>query len=255
MVSVIIPCWNQEKYIADCLQSVIFQSYRDIEVLVVDDYSTDESRKIIEQYVEKHPEIRAIFLDRNYGVSAARNRGIIESVGNYVVCIDGDDMLLPNSIKIRVKYLEDHPGIWMVWGNAYKINEDRKNYNWSYSQCVSGYGGFEVYSRRLNTQTIIWRREVFEKYGLYYEGLKSKEDKELLFRLGIHPESPFPKLIKAKKLDNFMAIYRRHPMAKHKRRVADRKWFDETEKIFNNRIKRLKRDGITKDNTRFLNVR
>jgi hypothetical protein len=112
-------------------------------------------------------------------------------------------------------------------------------------------GSLERYSRRLNAQTLLWRREVFAKYGGYYEKLRSKEDKELLYRLGLHPDSPLPTAIRATHIDVDCAIYRRHPDAKHKRRLADKKWSAETDKIFNARIKQLKKEGVTKDNTRF----
>lgn len=250
MVSIIIPCYNQEKYIEDCLLSVENQTYKDIEVIVVDDCSKDKSIKILSKYFGKHT---ILFNPENKGVSATRNAGILYSSGEYIVCLDGDDMLLPDSIKARAECFEKHPDVDVVWANAYKINDARGNSSWTYGQCIAAYGGLEVYSRRINAQTIMWKRKVFEKYGLYYEGLKSKEDKELLFRLGLHPDSPMPAAVKAKKIDDFVAIYRRHPNAKHKRRCEDKKWFEETEKIFNKRIKDLKSHGITKENTRLIN--
>jgi len=249
MVSIIIPCYNMEKYIGDCLESCMRQRYVNVEIVVVDDCSTDSSLEIASLIYD--PRLKIIKMPENRGVSAARNRGLEYAFGEYIVFLDADDMLMPSSIKARVKYLDDHPTVDMVWGNAYKINQDRHNYKWGYSQCLAAYGSLEVYSRRCNAQTIMWRRRVFEKHGLYYEKLRSKEDKEMLFRLGLHPDSPMPKAIKAKKLNQFMAIYRRHPKAKHKMRVADKAWFKETEIIFNRRIKRLQKEGITPQNTRW----
>lgn len=249
MVSIVIPMYNMEKYVADCIESCLDQTYNDIEIIVVDDCSTDKSIEVVKKFGMN---ISLAFSCENKGVSAARNRGMQHARGEYIVFLDADDMLTPNSIMARAKYLDANRNVSMVWGKAYKINQERNNYKWGYRKCMASYGSLEVYSRRCNAQTIMWRRRVFEKYGLYYEGLRSKEDKEMLYRLGLHPDSPMPRVIKAKKLDRFMAIYRRHPKAKHKMRVADKKWFNETERIFNDRIKQLKKEGITPQNTEFL---
>lgn len=100
-VSVIIPCYNAAKYIGDTLLSVKNQTYSEIEIIVVDDGSTDESSTIIKEFGERH-ELKYIF-QCNAGVSAARNTGIIASTGEYIVPLDADDILLPESIEKKVK--------------------------------------------------------------------------------------------------------------------------------------------------------
>ena len=253
LVSIIVTCYNQEKYIADCLRSCAMQAYKDIEIIFVDDCSTDESYCKGITVIDDYPDImKVIRHETNGGVSAARNTGISMAKGKYIMWFDGDDILLPKAVEIRAKYLDEHPNVSMVWANAYKINQERGNYDWSYDQCVAAYGSLEVYSRRLNNGTCLWRKEVFEKYGLYYERLRSKEDKEFLYRLGLHPCSPIERKIVAKKIDAFVMVYRRHPQSKHKARMADKKWLDETNTIFDKRIRHLRREGITKENTRFL---
>jgi glycosyltransferase involved in cell wall biosynthesis len=246
MVSIVIPNYNYGKYIADCLDSCVGQKHVS-EIIVVDDHSTDDSLEIIDQF----PFATVVGQKENRGVAYCRNTGLRYSQTKYVVFLDADDMLVPKSIERRVKYLEAHPNIGMVYGRAKKINVDRKNYNWSYKRCMDDFRGLETYSREMNAQTLMWRRDIFEKYGGYYESLRSKEDKELLFRLGIHRASPLKPKIKVKKLKDYMAIYRRHPKAKHKRRIADKKWHKETEKTFDKRIRQLKREGITRENTWF----
>jgi glycosyltransferase involved in cell wall biosynthesis len=218
------------------------------EIIVVDDCSTDNS---LEKLLAYQDEIRIIVNAKNSGVAYSRNVGLGEALGKYVVFLDADDMLLPESMEKRFKYLEKHPEVDMVFGEAKKINADRKNYHWSWEKCIKKLDKLETYSRKMNAQTLMWRKEVFQKYGGYYEALRSKEDKELLFRLGVHPDSPFKKKIRVKKLKDFMAVYRRHPDAKHKKRIADKKWKKETDRIFDARIKQLKKEGITQENTRF----
>lgn len=79
LISVIVPAYNAEKYIEKCLKSVIGQTYRNIEIIVVDDGSKDLTKRIIEQHVKKDPRIKTIFHEKNYGVSKSRNDALIMS--------------------------------------------------------------------------------------------------------------------------------------------------------------------------------
>jgi len=192
-------------------------------------------------------------LSSNTGVAHARNEGFLRSTGEYIWFLDADDMAIPGGIAKRVNYLEKHRDTDLVWANALKINAARGNWRYPLSVCLREIkrGRLERYSRRMNAQTLLWRRSALEKHGLYYERLRSKEDKEMLFRYGLHPDSPLPKLIKARKIKDDCVIYRRHPEAKHKKRVQNKAWYCETEKIFKQRIQQLQKEGITRNNTRF----
>ena len=106
MVSVIIPNYNKEKYLHQCIESVLVQSYIDLEVIVVDDASTDLSKKIIVEYAEKDPRVKPIFLEKNGGVSAARNAGIIAAKGDYVTMLDSDDFYFDkNKIQAEMELI------------------------------------------------------------------------------------------------------------------------------------------------------
>lgn len=106
-VSVIIPNYNNEKYIEKCIESVVKQSYENIDVIVVDDYSTDNSREIITALANKYDNIIPIFLDKNQGVSHARNVGIERAKTEYITCLDGDDFYFnKDKIKNEVELLE-----------------------------------------------------------------------------------------------------------------------------------------------------
>lgn len=245
LVAVVIPCCNYEVFLAECLLSLSSQAYRPLSIIVVHDGCGDG-------LILAGDLVQQLYSQENHGVSWARNRGLDEmGDAKYVWFLDADDMALPGGIEVRVDFLEKHPDVDMVWGNALKINVDRKNWDWGYNACMDHITNLERYSRRLNAQTLLWRREVFAQFGGYYEGLRSKEDKELLFRLGLHPDSPFEPRIKARRIKDDIAIYRRHPGAKHKKRMADPKWVAECERVFADRMKQLKREGITRDNTRF----
>lgn len=105
LVSVIIPVYNIEAYIENCLRSVVSQTYSDIEILCVDDGSVDGSAEIIKQLSEKDERIK-YFYQTNSGVSSARNKGLDNSLGDYVFFVDGDDYLHPRAIEISVDCAE-----------------------------------------------------------------------------------------------------------------------------------------------------
>ena len=101
MVSVIIPVYNGERYLAECLRSVIGQSCSDIEIIVVDDGSTDGSYSICKSFAEKDPRIRPFRRD-NSGVSATRNFAISQACGDYITFLDADDEMTPCAIEIML---------------------------------------------------------------------------------------------------------------------------------------------------------
>ena len=96
MISVIIPAYNVQDYIAECLDSILNQTYKDLEIIVVDDGSTDNTPQILEEYAKKYPQIR-ILTQQNSGQSVARNWGLRESSGDYIVFVDSDDWLATNN--------------------------------------------------------------------------------------------------------------------------------------------------------------
>jgi len=248
LVSIIIPNYNYGRYLDDCIKSCLSQSHGSIEIIVVDDCSTDNSKDIILGYGNR---IKYILNGQNRGVSYCRNAGIDLCSGEYISFCDSDDMFFEDAVELRIACFKKHPEAGMVHGYAKKINAERKNYDWSFDECVKNKHSLETYSRPIHSGTLMWKREVFEKYGCFYEGLKSKEDKEMLYRLGIHPKSTLKKRITAVKCKDFIMVYRRHPGSKHKKRVMNTAWAEETERIFLDRIKELKEIGITNSNTRF----
>lgn len=105
LVSVIIPVYNIEAYIENCLRSIVSQTYTNIEILCVDDGSSDGSSEIIKGFCAKDDRIK-YFYQTNSGVSAARNKGLDNSLGDYVFFVDGDDCLHPQAIELSVDCAE-----------------------------------------------------------------------------------------------------------------------------------------------------
>jgi len=109
-ISIIIPIYNLENYISKCLDSIIMQSYKNIEIIIVNDGSTDKSADICEAYAKKDSRIKVIH-QANQGPSVARNTGISVANGNYISFIDADDWIEPDMIEV-------------LYENAYKYNSD-----------------------------------------------------------------------------------------------------------------------------------
>ena len=105
MISVIVPVYNVEKYLEECLESIRHQTYTDIEVILVNDGSTDGSREICEQYCEKDIRFRLINQE-NQGQSVARNRGVAESTGQFIMFVDSDDVVKENIVEVLLSYMK-----------------------------------------------------------------------------------------------------------------------------------------------------
>jgi len=105
LVSVIVPVYNVEKYIRKCLHSIIVQTYENIEIILIDDGSSDNSGKIIDAYASRDPRIKVVH-QRNSGLSAARNKGIEVSTGDYLTFIDSDDHITKDYVEYLYSLLK-----------------------------------------------------------------------------------------------------------------------------------------------------
>lgn len=124
-VSVIIPVFNSEKYIARCLESIINQTYKNIEVIIVEDHSLDGSLEICEKYSNMDSRIK-LYVNNKKGVSSARNLGISKATGEYITFVDSDDYIENKMYEEMVNYLESNNIDYIVCG--YYI-ERKKNVN------------------------------------------------------------------------------------------------------------------------------
>lgn len=187
LVSIVIPCYNAGRYIAESLQSVLGQTYPDIEVVVVDDGSTDNSAGIVAGF----PSVRCI-RQENQGVSAARNRGLTETHGAFVVFQDADDILLPRAIDNAVRALDVRPGCGFVYGFSRMIDSQGRVHdgvihgvpndgsgrieNASYATLLAGNGVVPA-------GAACFRRSALEAVGGYKVGLRRAQDHELYLRI------------------------------------------------------------------------
>ncbi|MBR1424578.1 glycosyltransferase family 2 protein [bacterium] len=177
-VSVVIPVYNVENYLKECLDSVVNQSMHDIEIICVDDGSTDNSAEILRQYAQNDSRIKLIF-QQNSGVGAARNNAFEVVTGDYIMCLDSDDYLVENACEIAFNAINENNadiGIFSNFnldnGNLVNIYEKWHNKKMEYAKKSGDYSDFQVY-----VWDKIYRTEFIKNNNLRIpEGLKTAED-------------------------------------------------------------------------------
>lgn len=118
-VSVIIPTYNQDKYLCEAIDSMLGQTYKDFEIIVINDGSTDNTEKILGEYGDKIKWKS----QKNKGSAVARNSGISMAKGEYITFLDSDDVAMPNRLELSVDYLDKHPAVGLVYTDYYQVNE------------------------------------------------------------------------------------------------------------------------------------
>ena len=120
-VSVIIPAYNHEKFVAECIQSVLNQTFQDFEIIITDDASTDRTVEIIENFSDQR--IKLFKHIKNQGVSIAANNCILHASGKYIAWLSTDDAWYPEKLELQIQYIDDHPEIGAVFGKVDWIDE------------------------------------------------------------------------------------------------------------------------------------
>ena len=126
LISVIVPIYNTEKYLVECVESIRKQTYSNIEIILVDDGSTDASIEICDEFAEKDSRVR-VFHKENEGVAVARNFGIQQSNGQYVVIVDSDDSAVVKMIEVLYTQIKENDADIAV-GNYYIYDESDGNF-------------------------------------------------------------------------------------------------------------------------------
>lgn len=107
LVSIITPSYKSEKFISQTIESVLSQTYKNWEMIIVDDVSPDNSNEIIEEYIKKDNRIKLIKLEKNSGPAVARNRAIEEARGKYIAFLDADDIWYENKLEKQIKFMNE----------------------------------------------------------------------------------------------------------------------------------------------------
>jgi teichuronic acid biosynthesis glycosyltransferase TuaG len=168
LVSIVMPAYNCEKYVVEAINSVLAQTYRNWELLVLDDGSKDKTLQIIEEFSQKDSRIKALPNGKNMGVSATRNRGIELASGEWIAFLDSDDMWKPEKLEKQFEIVEKEAAEFLFTGSSY-INEEGEPYK----------GIFEVPEKitykKLRNQNVISCSSVLVKKK-YFEHIKMEKD-------------------------------------------------------------------------------
>jgi glycosyltransferase involved in cell wall biosynthesis len=181
-VSVVIPTYNLQSYIEKTLDSVLNQTVKPYEIIVVDDGSTDNTVDKLIKYPVK------VIKQENAGAAAARNRGVVEARGNWIAFLDGDDEWLPEKIKLLIEMITEEPELVMVAHNEYEGYSDGPWLEKNLSECLNKDEPlFDQLFRRcfLSTSTMSVRRKVFLDEEGMDTSLRSCQDYDLWLRLSL----------------------------------------------------------------------
>lgn len=178
LVSVICLCYNHRRFVEQALESVLNQTYTNVELVVVDDFSTDGSVEVIRRFIQKYPQVSFLALEKNLGNCRAFNKGYDQSKGEFIIDLAADDLLGPDRIEKGVaSFLKNGERMGIHFSDAEIINEDGmlKGYHsdrFPHNSVPQGNIYKQVLSRYfINSPTMMFRREVFEKLGGYDESL------------------------------------------------------------------------------------
>jgi alpha-1,3-rhamnosyltransferase len=174
LVSVVIPCYNHEKFVAQAIKSVINQTYRRIQLIVVNDGSTDNSVEVIESMRKKYR--FEFIIQENKGYSAAINKGMRDYVeGKYVAYLDSDDYWDVSKIEKQVQFMEENPQYGMCYAKHYIVegnNISKALYKHNSFFGKSGWLFNYIFLENfIPSLTVMVRKEVYDKVGLYDEQL------------------------------------------------------------------------------------
>lgn len=239
MISVVIPTFNRAGLLRHALDSVLTQTFRDVEIIVVDDGSTDDTRGVVRSYGQR---VRYIYQD-NQGRGAARNTGVLAAQGDYIAFLDSDDIWYPDHLQRLVDYLQANPDAEFLHGLLDVLNEDgTKSFHESkklerlYRRAAKRKFTYTNLLRSclIFSSTVLVKKTLFERVGLYDARLRLLEDVEWYLRAA--------RVTRLHYLDGPpLASYRLH--GENAFRVGSKHLLDIYAKIFEGNLAELERVG------------
>lgn len=169
LVSVIIPVYNMEKYLAETISSVLDSTSSNFEVVIVDDGSTDDSQKVAFAFAEKDSRIR-FFVQKNSGASVARNHAIRMATGKYILPLDADDLIEKEYIEKAAEVLENHQNVKLVVSRSVFFGE--KQGEWE----LPSFSLRLLARKNLMNNCSMYRKADWQKAGGYCEEMRGRED-------------------------------------------------------------------------------
>lgn len=186
MISIIIPTYNSAHMVCDTINSVLSSKEEDYEIIVVNDGSTDNTETVIASYLSDK---RIKYIEQeNKGLSGARNTGVLNAKGEYLVFLDADDIILPDKLTIQKNYLEENPDYDIAYSNSEWFIEDdfentRKVNFPVYTEHIINH---LIFGNFIHVNSVMVRKDAIIKAGLFDEKLRELEDWDLWLRMALN---------------------------------------------------------------------
>ena len=179
LVSVIIPTCNREKIITRAIDSVFAQTYRDFEIVVLDDGSRDNTKAVVQAY---GPKVHYFYQD-NKGIAGARNAGMHQTAGDYIAFLDSDDYWLPGKLERQIALFSEHPEYGMVGCQCGSVQIDGA-YREKNRPGKSGWILYDLFNKNfIRTSSAVITRACLEKVGGFDESLREGEEYDYWLRI------------------------------------------------------------------------
>ena len=228
LVSVIIPAYNAEKYLSQAIESILNQTFRDFELIIIDDCSTDNTWQVIDKYHKADKRVVVSRNKKNLKLSRTLNKAIKVSKGKYIARMDADDISFPDRLEKQVKFMEANLEVGISGGTMIIMDVSGK---------VTGERNYHTTDKKIREKifryspfchpSIIIRKSVLANSGLYNHYYNPAEDYELYFRIGLQAKfaNLKDKLIKYRVVSNSMTMGELKAM-EFKTIKARRKFYD-----------------------------
>ncbi|MBJ2126446.1 glycosyltransferase [Flavobacterium sp. IB48] len=188
LVTVVLPCYNAELYVEEAVRSIINQTYSNLEILLLDDCSTDGTSSILSMLAEEDKRVRIIRNEENLKLIKTLNKGIDEAKGSFIARMDADDISLPERIEKQIDYMISHPEVDLC-GTNYSIIDGEGNE--IQRKVIIPLNSEEIARALLFTcpighPTVLFRKEKIQNLGKYDEKMINIEDYELWLRISLN---------------------------------------------------------------------
>ena len=189
LISVVMPVYNCAQYVHEAIESILGQTYRNFEFIIVNDGSTDATPEIANEYAERDGRIRVIHQPKS-GIPASRNKGITESGGEWIFCMDGDDISMPHRFAVQMEAVEKNPSLILFGGCCRQINAAGtpvriNKYPVRHKDLVNN---LETLRPFFPHSSACYKRSAVLKSGCYRERFQYAQDHDLWLRLSLAGE-------------------------------------------------------------------
>ena len=203
-VSVNIACFNSARFIRETIESVLSQTYKDFEIIVIDDGSTDSTGDIVKSFGD--PRIK-YFYKKNEGLAETRNKAIAASSGEYIAFLDHDDLWLPRKLEMQLALFARRKNAALIFSDSYVLKRGMREQKTYFGRCHPhrGYGFEDLLFESSNfipLPTVMVRRAVFDTIGMFDKNFKIGEEYDLFLRIARRHELDY--------VDEPLAVYRIH---------------------------------------------